>query len=472
MDLLVETPIGRDAEREYILSVVLNEFLGISWRRKSMNRTTIRITALGASGELILPDVLFSYPDTRWLQPGSLPKSPLPSWDGTEIAVPTKLTSPCLPVIFGDQKPRAYCSSESIYLPIDVFGSAFFMLTRYEEIVNSVRDAHGRFPASASIAYQEGFLERPIIDEYVEVLWATMKRLWPGIKRKDQIYCVCLSHDVDHPAGAVNKPWLQVLRNVGGDLIRRKDTGLALRRLKAKLTGDYSVDPFNTFAFIMDLSERHGLRSAFYFKTGFSNRQFDENYSLDSPWMEELLRNIHERGHEIGLHTSYEAYNDPIRTRNEFEALLRVADKLHIVQKQWGGRQHYLRWENPVTWQIWEEAGLDYDSTLGFADHVGFRCGTCHEFPVFNLRTRKALRLRERPLIVMDTTLLAPEYMALRPEQALEWIERLSNTCRRFGGTFTLLWHNTNLSQSWQRKLYLEALEVITWIGEGIEKIY
>jgi len=71
------------------------------------------------------------------------------------------------------------------------------------------------------------------------------------------------------------------------------------------------------------------------------------------------------------------------------------------------------------------------------------------------------LRLRERPLIVMDTTLLAPEYMDLRPEQALEWIERLSNTCRRFGGTFTLLWHNTNLSQSWLRKLYTKMLEAV-----------
>jgi hypothetical protein len=119
-----------------------------------------------------------------------------------------------------------------------------------------------------------------------------------------------------------------------------------------------------------------------------------------------------------------------------------------------------LTGENFMTWQIWKDAGLDYDSTLGFADHVGFRCGTCHEFPVFNLRTRSPLRLRERPLVAMDTTLLAPQYMALRPEQAIEWIERLSSTCRRFGGTFSLLWHNSSLIESWQRGIYLESLEV------------
>jgi O-antigen/teichoic acid export membrane protein len=38
-----------------------------------------------------------------------------------------------------------------------------------------------------------------------------------------------------------------------------------------------------------------------------------------------------------------------------------------------------------MTWQIWKDAGLDYDSTLGFADDVSFRCGTCREFTWFSL---------------------------------------------------------------------------------------
>jgi hypothetical protein len=95
---------------------------------------------------------------------------------------------------------------------------------------------------------------------------------------------------------------------------------------------------------------------------------------------------------------------------------------------------------------------------LGFTDYIGFRCGTCRDFPVFNLKTREPLRLRERPRIAMDTTLLVPQYMALRPEQAIEWVERLSSTCRRFEGTFSLLWHNTNLVQAWQGRLYLKIM--------------
>jgi hypothetical protein len=52
------------------------------------------------------------------------------------------------------------------------------MLTRYEEVVKSDRDEHDRYLATASLDYQEGFLERPIFNEYLEILWACIKRLW------------------------------------------------------------------------------------------------------------------------------------------------------------------------------------------------------------------------------------------------------------------------------------------------------
>ena len=103
-----------------------------------------------------------------------------------------------------------------------------------------------------------------------------------------------------------------------------------------------------------------------------------------------------------------------------------------------------MRWENPTTWQNWEGAGLSYDATVGFADYVGFRCGICYEFPAFNLITRKRLRLRERPLVVMEGTLLGEQYMGLSMDKAVEKIAELNEYCKLFQGQFTLLWHNTS----------------------------
>ena len=126
-----------------------------------------------------------------------------------------------------------------------------------------------------------------------------------------------------------------------------------------------------------------------------------------------------------------------------------------ITQATWGGRQHFLRWAAPL-WPAYEHAGLAYDTSLSFADKPGFRAGICCEYPVFDLAEHKALRLRERPLVAMETTLL--QYLSLDDDAALERLAALKETCRRFGGDFTLLWHNDHLFWRGGRRVYREAL--------------
>src|SRR5262249_14694223 len=146
------------------------------------------------------------------------------------------------------------------------------------------------------------------------------------------------------------------------------------------------------------------------------------------------------RGHELGFHPSYGTYRDETITHNEYDCFKKVCAEEGIQQEQWGGRQHYLRWSNPDTWQNWESSGLAYDSTLTYAQHVGFRCGCCYEYPVMNLRTRQRLALRERPLVVMESSLLT--YMGYSLDAAEQKVLELMATCRRYRGDFTLLWHN------------------------------
>jgi len=460
--LLVVGPRSYAPERSYVLKVIFNEFLGINYVYEevpTVKCVEIRVTD-DSSKVLVWPEFFFQIEPVKWLTSASLPIEPLHMWYVKGDLPEVVLAKPNIPIIFGVNSEVWLKQDENkIELGIDIAGSVFFILTRYEELVVAERDEYKRFPAKASLAYREGFLDRPIVDEYIEILWACMKRLWPGLERRERRYQIWLSHDVDIPFCAVGKPCVAVLKNAVGDLVKRGNISLFARRVQSRLLNEPRFDPCNTFDFIMSVSERYNLKSTFFFKAGHSNPLYDDDYSLEDSRIQTLMRRIYERGHEIGIHPSYESYRDEKMLRLECERLRRVTENLGISQERWGSRQHYLRWENPGTWQICDESGLDYDSTLGFADHAGFRCGTCHEFPVFNLRTRKPLRLRERPLIAMDVTLLAPQYMALRPEQALEWIERLSNTCRRFGGTFTLLWHNTNLTGRWQRELYLQALE-------------
>jgi hypothetical protein len=255
---------------------------------------------------------------------------------------------------------------------------------------------------------------------------------------------------------------LDLIRQLGADALIRRDARLIVRRVRSWTSiprGDHRLDPYNTFDFLMAVSERHGIASAFYFLATEGTGPFDGRYSIDDPWIRSLMATIHRRGHEIGFHASYETCCDAGRTRAEFDRLRAAATDVGVGQDLWGGRQHYLRWVNPGTWANWEAAGLDYDSTLAFAERVGFRAGTCHEFRPFHLRDRRTMRLHERPLTVMDGTLF--EYRQLARDAAAETVFEMARQCRRYDGTLTLLWHNSSLPTSADQRWYAALIEAL-----------
>lgn len=172
------------------------------------------------------------------------------------------------------------------------------------------------------------------------------------------------------------------------------------------------------------------------------------------------MRRVHDRGHEVGFHAGFGTADDAGRTAEEFDHLRGVAGRRGVEQERWGGRQHFLEW-GPRTWRNWDEAGLAYDSTLAFREAVGFRTGTCHEYPVFDLVARRPLALREQPFQVMDVTLFGP--MGLRPDAALEAVLGIARACRRFRGDLGILWHNDEvLRTARQRRWYAALVDAVT----------
>jgi hypothetical protein len=206
----------------------------------------------------------------------------------------------------------------------------------------------------------------------------------------------------------------------------------------------------------MDVSERHGLRSAFYFLAHRDQHPREGAYLFEHPWVRSLIGRIARRGHEVGVHPSFTTYRDAERTREELARLQRVAAAEGVRQDEWGGRQHYLRWANPDTWRNWEAAGLAYDSTLAYSEAVGFRTGTCHPYRAFDLRERRPLSLREEPFQVMDVTLLSS--MALSLDAARDAVLDIAGQCRRHQGRLGILWHNNTLLRSAREKRWYAEL--------------
>jgi hypothetical protein len=345
----------------------------------------------------------------------------------------------------------------------DVLGLAYWSMNRLEEIGASTLDEHRRFPARQSHALRHDYLHRPIVDEWMDLLGQVVQRTWPGLGLAKKDFRIRLSHDVDRPSRYGFRTVRSLLRGVAGDVLVRRAFKTAVRgpwiRLRTRQQL-HPLDPYNTFDWIMAQSERLGTSSTFNFICGESGSMEDTDYGLEHPAIRHLMREIHRRGHHIGLHPSYGCYNDPERLHNEHHRLRIACEEEGIEQEEWGGRMHYLRWEHPLTMRLWAQEGLDYDSTLGFADRPGFRCGTCFEFNAYDPVSHKPLPLRLRPLTVMEASVLSPTYMNVSSqENAFQIMADLKRTCRLLGGEFNLLWHNSELYEERQRELYRRLLE-------------
>jgi len=72
---------------------------------------------------------------------------------------------------------------------------------------------------------------------------------------------------------------------------------------------------------------------------------------------------------------------------------------------------------------------------------------------------RRPLGLRQRPLVLMDCSLMDSRYMGLgTSEHALRAALALKEECRKYDGDFTILWHNTRLLDEAESRLYKETL--------------
>ncbi len=464
MKLNITAPISFINERRYILDVFFNEFLGLEYEVEFKETTdTVKIFYDDSIKHISIVDTFFSMNESDWLKEKSLPKEPLKMINSSVFPGNPILSSDQIQLIYGTNESEINVSEEEIFIPVDVFGSAFFMLTRYEEVVRKDRDNHDRFPASASLAFRENFLNRPIINEYLEILWASIKNLWPEMKRKERKFEMVLSHDVDRPFKYLNMSPITLLKIAGADLIRRKSVKKAHESVKSYLTvkmGEIDRDPFNTFDFIMDLSEKAGLKSCFYFISDHSDNKINCDYSINDPEIVNLMKKIHKRGHEIGLHPGYDTFDNPEKLKNEFVKLQNVCAENGIIQDRWGSRQHYLRFSVPQTWSYLSEAGINYDSSVGFADHIGFRSGICYDHPVYNVVQRKRLDVIEKPLIIMEKTVIDISYMNLGLTIDAEKIFfDIKKVVEMFGGSFSLLWHNSAFDTIGKKNIYMKILD-------------
>lgn len=424
--MIIEIPCSNQAERKYVINTIFNEFLGLEYLIKETDRQNYSIK-LCNNNIITFEDHFFLLDkELEYLRIDKIPSK-------IKFFSVTIFNRHNIPIIYGTD--HINIEENSISCGLDIVASSFYMLSRWEEFVNKKRDRNNRFSGIESIAYKYGFLHRPIVNEYVEMLWNMLKYLGYEGDRKKREFKIVPTHDVDAPLLYPNLK--AIARSVKNSNRTKKILGLIVKSFQIYTSNILQRfnDPYNTFNEIMDISEKANTKSHFFFMSA-KKSDYDPGYNLKSNFINKITSSIKKRGHKIGFHPGYYSFNNSEIWAQEYNHLV---NELNYDIKS--GRQHYLRFETPLTWNIWDKHDMEWDSSLGYADVEGFRCGTCYEFPVFDFINRKVLKLKEKPLILMEGTLV--QYQKYTPEEALNKVISLKKTVQKYNGEFVFLWHNS-----------------------------
>lgn len=416
------------AEKQYSFNILLTHLLGIEFSIDFHEKPEYRLE-LSEKKSIIFADAFWSRlsENEQYFNTKNIPKSiqtfssPNNSYD--------------LISIFQNQEITYSENDKTTKIPVDIFASAFFMLSRWEEFAIKTRDKFGRFPDYQSLAQRENFHHRPVVNEYAEFLWEELKKTGCRQTKKTWQYSLKLTHDIDF--GFRYDTPKKRLKALAGDILKRHsikqffNTLSDIKAIKQKTI----KDTYDTFDFLMDIAEENNLKAHFYFIAG-KQGETDIQYNIDDTNITATIDNIKKRQHHIGIHGSWDSFDNSTQLKIEKRRLQDIINE-PITEN----RQHFLRFSVPQTWQTLENLEIKKDSTMGYSNATGFRCGICHPFPVFNILTQETLNLIEYPLIIMDT---AAQRETRTPELFEQKIIEIANVAKLFNGTLTLLWHPNN----------------------------
>ncbi|WP_405632937.1 polysaccharide deacetylase family protein [Pseudoalteromonas sp. Ld20] len=443
-------------EKKYIAYVFFNEILGVNCSVEVDSKIKGYKLILPNGASINAPDLFFDKFNLSTLSPISLIPNSIDFLDCQLLGEDVKL-----PVLFGGTQVES--GAETITLDYDFLGSAFFTITCMEEYLNDQRDKHGRFLGEFSIANKFKYLEQPIVDQAAEYIWQLCLSLDYALLKPSKTGSTYVTCDVDWPYDPRLNDFNSALKYIGYALIRKKSLksafGCLSRFILSKLGGGKDNNR-KMVSWIMDVNEKAGNKVLFYF-IPIKTSPFDSNDSLEkSEKISELLQEINTRGHSIGIHPGYECVSSiPVfeKSINTFQSRLLAEG---IKHEPFHNRTHFLKWDIETTASFLEKNNINYDSTLGFADKVGFRCGTAHEFTMFDIKRRVVLKIKQRPLLFMEGSLLNEQYEnVVERDLAFEKVKLIKDRALLYGGNFTMLWHNTYLESEYDKLLYLKVIK-------------
>lgn len=406
-------------------------------------------------------EVAYVFRHLRCLVSADVPLDRVIDWPRSDAPLRKDFLVDGVPVLFPCVEAQAApyeVVGGSVVVRHDLVKSAFFLLSAYQEWASGRVDEWGRFPFEGSLQDELGVARKPLVNYY-------FKWMAEAIARQCEMRGLAcrsisplggpslhLSHDVDQVRYFTWRKTLFRCAQVAGlrrcDVSRRRMAAAAARSLLQMAGLRHEADPYWSFDEILDNEAYVGYRSDWFFLPD-DGGPFPPDYGFSDPDVARLMRRLVALGCNVGLHAPI-CCRETDQYASQFKALSRACEG-----SARRARQHFLAIRCPESYVAMEAAGLEADFSYGMSRHEGFRNGYCLPFHPFDHEGQRALELTVVPLAMMDVTVL--RHRALGYDDIFLAVGEMLEEVRRFGGVFSLLWHNTTFDEVYYpgaRKLY------------------
>jgi hypothetical protein len=327
-----------------------------------------------------------------------------------------------------------FATGKSSALPFDVFAASFYLVSRYEEYLPHIRDEHDRFDAKHSLAFMNGFLQKPVVNIWVIWLKQLLSEKYPLLAFSENKFKFVSTIDIDNAYAYREKGFT---RSIGGYLksFSKFDFNEIVERSRVLFGKD--KDPYDTYQFQLEIIKKYKLKAIYFFLLGDYGVN-DKNLPIESKKFQSLIKMLGDYA-QIGIHPSYGSNKSKEQLKKE---VMRLSGVLHRDVTQ--SRQHFLKLTLPETYRNLIDLDITDDYTMGFASQVGFRAGICTSFNFYDLDMELETKLKIHPFAMMEGTLKYS--MNILPDDAMNKIRPLIDEIRKVDGVFMSLWHNDTLN--------------------------
>ena len=326
-----------------------------------------------------------------------------------------------------NKKIISFFQSPSSNFPFDIFSASFYLLTRYEEYLPYEKDSYGRFSHKQSLAYQNDFLEIPLVNIWIQEFKKALTLQFENLECKQPEFKTILSYDIDIAWSYKNKG---LLRNIGGFL-----KNFDVERLKVMM--GLKKDPFDAFQFMDDLHKNIHTEIIYFFLVAQSISKYDKNISPENKQMKELIQSTSAK-YKVGLHPSWKSNNYQTILNNEKEAIENICRKYISCS-----RQHYIQFKLPDTFDNLIKAGIEKDFSIGYGSINGFRASFAGSFYWYHLKEEQTTSLRLFPFCFMDANSFYEQYQDAK-NTSIE-LMHYKTECQKVNGLFISIFHNNFL---------------------------